>query len=296
MKQMLGVFNARDYKKFNFPFMMFESSEEPTRNFEGFDTILQFLIENNFIHDYRSHTAYEKDGIKFVENFETCFNNLMKNFGNLFSFYFKSTNFKEARYWYHPHKDNYVYRNRIISRLFRLLTCSIKDYKYYIQRNNKKKLFIAENEKKLQELVSTWLGRLNNKPFHGGDIPDAADFKLYSMIRKFSNCRKINFKLKKLSEENIEFMKFEDWSSKMFILCSRDNYYNIKDVGYNYNRFLDEEIISNEKINKPFTEAQQSEDDSEFKNSSSKSNVINSNKTPIMGIFGNRIKRKKINF
>lgn len=42
--------------------MQFESSEEATQNIDGLENILEFMIENNLIHDYRSHSAYEKAG------------------------------------------------------------------------------------------------------------------------------------------------------------------------------------------------------------------------------------------
>ena len=47
-----------------FPFLQFESSEEATQNIDGFSEILKFLIENNLVHDYRTHSAYEKEGLK----------------------------------------------------------------------------------------------------------------------------------------------------------------------------------------------------------------------------------------
>jgi hypothetical protein len=42
--------------------MQFESSEEATQNIDGIENILEFMIENNLIHDYRHHSAYEKAG------------------------------------------------------------------------------------------------------------------------------------------------------------------------------------------------------------------------------------------
>ena len=80
MKQMLGIFSRVDYKKLSFPFLFFETSEDPTQTFEGFENIIKFLVQNNFIHDYRSHTVYEKDGLKFVDNFEKNFENEMISF------------------------------------------------------------------------------------------------------------------------------------------------------------------------------------------------------------------------
>ena len=42
--------------------MQFESSEEAMQNIDGIENILTFMIENNLLHDHRSHSAYEKSG------------------------------------------------------------------------------------------------------------------------------------------------------------------------------------------------------------------------------------------
>ena len=42
LKQMLGLFSRVDYKKLAFPFLFFETSEEATQTFEGFDNIIQY--------------------------------------------------------------------------------------------------------------------------------------------------------------------------------------------------------------------------------------------------------------
>lgn len=295
-----------NYKSFNFPFLIFETSEEPTKTFEGYDNILEFFIENNFIHDFRSHTVYEKEGVAFCREVEKCLENLMKMFGNRFSFYFRSTNFKEARYWYHPFKDSYVYRNRIVSRIYRLGRDLVKDLKFYMQGRAKKKAFFEENEKNLTSGIKTWIERLNGRAFHGGDIPDAADFRMYSIWRKYSNCRKINFWLKNMAgdEWNDEvstdmrgvFTKFSDWDSRMYMLCSRSNFYNIREVGYNYNRYMSEDILENERINKPVHETQEKENNTGEFETSLGLKTKSTTSTPIMGVFGNKIRRNKINF
>jgi hypothetical protein len=328
MRQMLGIFSKDNYKNFSYPFMIFESSEEPRQNIDGFENIMKFLIENNFIHDYRSNTVYEKDGLKFIEGFKKYFENEFKKFSNKFSFYFRVTNFKEARYWYHPHKDGYIYRNRIFSRLYRLgkdiLYDIFSNFKYSMTLSwnsnpkKSKKDLDKENSKILLELVKIWVERMNKNPFHGGDIPDAADFRLYSLIRKYTACRKINLKFKKYvkmeaSGLNIQtddktdnqyknvFTHFDDWVSRMYILCNRSSFYNLREVGYNYNKYLSDDIIEQEKINKPLHETQQESmkktQDSEVGDENSiNTGGVKMNKNNIMGVFGNRIKRNKINF
>jgi hypothetical protein len=323
MRQMLGMFSKDNYKKYNYPFMIFDSSEEPRQNIDGLENILKFLIENNFIHEYRSNTVYEKDGLKFLEGFDKYFQNEFKKFSNKFSFYFRITNFKEARYWYHPQKDGYIYRNRLFSRLYRLgkdiLNNIFSFSKLTLKSKKPQKEIERDNSELLIESVKTWVQRMNKNPFHGGDIPDAADFRLYSMLRKFTACRRINLKLKKYVKmeaaginvksgdvfendyKNI-FTNFDDWQSRMFILCNRSSFYNLREVGYNYNRYLSDEIIEQEKITKPMHETQKDsafnkkeKDEMPDTNDEANSRVENTNRNNIMGVFGNKIKRNKLN-
>jgi len=53
----------------------------------------------------------------------------------------------------------------------------IKDYYSYRKIKN---TTLKNSDKKMKELVETWIERLNGKPFHGGDSPDAADFRVKS--------------------------------------------------------------------------------------------------------------------
>lgn len=315
LKQMLGLRSRIDHKKLAFPYVFFETSEDPTQTFEGFENIIQFLILNNFIHDYRSHTVYEKEGVKFINIFENCFEKEIKKFSNKFSFFFRTTNFKEARYWYHPHKDGYIYRNRLFSRIYRLGKSIIGDLKFNMQKKKVKKTIFEENEEKIVESIKTWIQRLNNSPFHGGDCPDEADFKLYSIMRKYTTCRGINFMMKTLYNgthkifkdknttiDQTPFMKFDDWMSRMQMLCSRNSHYNIREVGYNYNRYMSEEVNETMRINKPNKSEQNPDNENEpnksenkFSNNNYKNSLAN-NRGSIMGVFGNKNKRAKVNF
>jgi hypothetical protein len=45
--------------------------------------------------------------------------------------------------------------------------------------------------------------------------------------------------------------KFDDWHSKMAMLCNRNPLYNIRQVTYSFNPHADEKIQEEERINKP---------------------------------------------
>lgn len=51
----------------------------------------------------------------------------------------------------------------------------ISDYFGYRKIKN---TTLKDSDKKIKELIETWVERLNGKPFHGGESPDAADFRV----------------------------------------------------------------------------------------------------------------------
>lgn len=61
------------------------------------------------------------------------------------------------------------------SRLYRMSKGILGDFVTYIKIKNS---VLKNSENKLKVLVDTWVERLNGKPFHGGESPDAADFRV----------------------------------------------------------------------------------------------------------------------
>ena len=52
---------------------------------------------------------------------------------------------------------------------------------YIPYRNIKSEL--KNSEENLKKLMETWVERMNNKPFHGGETPDAADFRVKNLLK-----------------------------------------------------------------------------------------------------------------
>jgi hypothetical protein len=50
--------------------------------------------------------------------------------------------------------------------------------------------------------------------------------------------------------KKVENKKFDDWHSKMTMLCNRSPLYNIRQVTYTFNPNLDEKLTEDEQINK----------------------------------------------
>lgn len=49
----------------------------------------------------------------------------------------------------------------------------------YMNYRKIKNTTLKDSEKNLKVLLDTWVDRLNGKPFHGGESPDAADFRVF---------------------------------------------------------------------------------------------------------------------
>ena len=247
-KQILSSFLGYDFKKsyksFNFPFLQMESSQESEHvKIDNYSKIIDFLIENEFIPEFRTFSASEKNGVEYSKKLNDLFDNQYLLFSNKFSFYSKTTNFKECEYGYNQSSSN-LYMNRIKSKTRRLITYSLYDiFKYisnYANIRNKSKF-----KSDLELLLNEWIERLNLNPFHGGDVPDDADFKVYSVIRKFRNCNKMNNMINKV-KTNL----FSDWEAKMDLLCQRYNNNDSRDFAYVVNNLNSKEIQMETKIHK----------------------------------------------
>jgi hypothetical protein len=55
----------------------------------------------------------------------------------------------------------------------------------YINYRKIKNTILKDSEKRLKILLDTWIDRLNGKPFHGGETPDAADFRVFLNLTIF---------------------------------------------------------------------------------------------------------------
>jgi len=80
----------------------------------------------------------------------------------------------------------------------------------YLSYRKIKNTVLKNSENKLKILVDTWVERLNGKPFHGGESPDAADFRVLFII----------FKVKRyLINERKILILFNEFLNYSFMLC-----------------------------------------------------------------------------
>lgn len=215
---------------------------------EGLDEIVKFLKENKFIKDTNTYSAYEKEGLKFLNPIEEFLQRQFLLILNKFTFYLRTVNFMECHYAYHGLIASGVYRTRLFSRIYRFFRSIVIDFpKYFSEYRNLRDRGKSYNA--MEDFIKQWEIRLNSQPFHGGDVPDAVDLKFYSLLRKFYACRKISSMVRYIvRKENC--LRFSDWESKMSLLCSRNPHHNSRDFAYIFNPLNKEEVVDDLKARK----------------------------------------------
>jgi len=214
-KQILGSFLGyefrKSYKNYNFPFFQLESSSEnEVIRIDNFNKIVEFLIENKIIKEFRTFSAYEQGGIEFSNRLLDIMKKQFLLPTNKFSFYLKPYNFEECESF----QDTNSIRTRFFSKFYRIFYFSFKDLNlYFKEKNNLKKNIFEEN---LRKQILEWEIRLNKNPFHGGDVPDEADFRVFSILKKYKNCNKINNMIMKCKTNN-----FIEWEARINLLSKK---------------------------------------------------------------------------
>eukprot|EP00340_Litonotus_pictus_P006072 CAMPEP_0170528282 /NCGR_PEP_ID=MMETSP0209-20121228/13781_1 /TAXON_ID=665100 ORGANISM="Litonotus pictus, Strain P1" /NCGR_SAMPLE_ID=MMETSP0209 /ASSEMBLY_ACC=CAM_ASM_000301 /LENGTH=363 /DNA_ID=CAMNT_0010819395 /DNA_START=224 /DNA_END=1315 /DNA_ORIENTATION=+ len=237
----LGYEYRKTYKSIKFPFMQMECSEDMPQKVEDYDQVIAFLVENKFLNEFRTFSAYEAKGLELFEEIKVLMETLFLRPSNKFSFYLRHVNFQECFYGYNPKEWGFTYAKRIANKLGRCMKLILKDYFTY---RSKKKLF-PEIEKEIKLKMNQWSESLNQQPFHGGDFPDDADFSVLSLFQKYMQCYRIEATVKIILKEN---RVLQDWLDKMKMLSTRSSFFNTADFTYVYNPLLGEKIIDEIEI------------------------------------------------
>lgn len=80
-----------------YPYLVMNSSHEemPNADLSGLETILSFLFNNGLISNYRSYSAYEQQGLDFVEGkLEPAIHELRSDWRTLAQFHMRPKHFK----------------------------------------------------------------------------------------------------------------------------------------------------------------------------------------------------------
>lgn len=88
---------------------------------------------------------------------------------------------------------------------------------YIKERPNASKLTKQEKLSNLHIACDEYVNRMNGNIFHGGETPDAVDFRLYSVLDRVKHTSMI-IGLFKAREED---QRFQQWFNKMSSLCEK---------------------------------------------------------------------------
>lgn len=175
----------------------------------GKDAILSHLYQLNLIGLYKSHSAYEKVGLRFCEEeFEPVLDEIFRNFLPILQFYSSIRMFRTAKL------DN----TKPIRAIFYTLWKYQKGITHYIkERSNASKLTKPEKIANLHKACDEYVSRMNGNQFYGGETPDAVDFRVFSVLDRVKHTSVILNLFKARSEDQ----RFEVWFKKMLSLCEK---------------------------------------------------------------------------
>lgn len=198
-------------KKDNWPFLIVDSSSEEidTASLQGKDSIIQYFQEQKLMGDVKNHSAYEKQGLKWVEETAIPAYNLLKStFKGRFQYSFTSKNFRFGRIQYEGSKI-------ISSYLWKIL----KVFYFYFKDASLRKEYrdlLKHRYQRMHDVFDEWETRLGEGPYHGGNSPDAADFKMFSLAYSHNHMFAIQKLLKSRGEEDQSFLV---WYKRMSNDC-----------------------------------------------------------------------------
>ena len=198
-------------KEDKWPFLIVDSSTPslPSTELQGKDSIIQYFKEINLMSDVMKHSGYEKQGLTFIiEKAIPAFDLLKSTLKGNIQFYLTTKNFRYARS---------TLQSKEVLRKF--LWKVFKSFYYYslnLPNRFSNNARIKERYQIFHDIIDEWETRLGKNNFHGGDEPDAADFKMYSLW----NAHMHMFIMKNLlNARGKEDTKFKLWYQLMHQAC-----------------------------------------------------------------------------
>ena len=211
LRSKIGITDIRKEMGFSkqdlWPFLIVDSSSNfiDTGEVQGKDFIVEFFMNQGLLHDIRTHSAYEKQGVDWINLRAIPAYELLKaTFKGKFQYYFVSKNF--------AHSKTSIEAGKILREY---LWKFYKPFHFHIteikQRRGMKEE-IKNRFQNLHEVIDEWETRLGDKKFHGGESPDAADFKMFSAT--FAHYHMYSVKKVLKSRGGFE-QKFNAWYATM---------------------------------------------------------------------------------
>jgi hypothetical protein len=140
--------------------------------------ILSYLQSVSLIGDYRTHSAWEAQGLEFVDTTVVpAIEDVYRDFQPLWQFYLTPKHFKKGNMTV----EAGVFLRNYLWKLYKTFYFYLTMPKGEGEKKGKK-----EKYERFQEVMDTFVARMvNEAQFHGGERPDAVDFRVYSWIHRY---------------------------------------------------------------------------------------------------------------
>lgn len=198
-------------KNDTWPFLIVDSSSESieTAAIQGKDNIMDYFQTQGLMTDVRTHSAYETQGLAWVEDKAIpAFDLLKSTLRGRFQFNFTSKSFRYSQ----PSLEASKILSKYIWKIYRTFYFHLKSFKTRREVRDQ----IKNRFQLFHEMLDEWEKRLGEHRYHGGNRPDAVDFKMYSL----STAHHHMFTVKKLlSARSNKDSKFDKWYKDMNNNC-----------------------------------------------------------------------------
>lgn len=189
------------------PFLIIDSSTEllDTGEIQGKDSIVEYFVARDLIQDVKTHSAYEKQGIEWVvDRAIPAYDLLKSNLRGKYQYYFVSKGMAYRK----PTIEAGTIVREALWKFYKPLHYHVMDYRI-------RKTLREEIKNRFQifhDTIDEWEARLDGNRFHGGNLPDAADFKMYSLAFAHNHMFSVKKLLKSRGDRE---PKFNNWFVSM---------------------------------------------------------------------------------
>mmetsp|Transcript_13061 Transcript_13061/g.14999 ORF Transcript_13061/g.14999 Transcript_13061/m.14999 type:complete len:362 (+) Transcript_13061:670-1755(+) len=177
MKNKVSVQEKIPINDMKFPMLRVRISLEPAKYLFGSQEILKYLTKNNFIFEpkHLTQSARAAQSIEFLrkdfeKNLDALFWSPVLTYQNLFKTAPENYRFGTRSF----------FLIRVIRKTFTKVFFNI--FKNFGKRIKNKELYKSSRENVMKNLKE-WSDRIGDKPFHGGEQPDEADFEMFAIIK-----------------------------------------------------------------------------------------------------------------
>lgn len=165
-------------KTAEYPLLMIDSNTEdmPAADLVGKHEILRYLYSNQLIGDYMSRSAWESQGLDWVdEHVQPAIEDIFRDWRAIVQFYSQLKHFRMAN----------INRLQPAQQVYKYLA---KMYKAVVvhtaERKNNSRAPLVEKHARFQSVMDEYCDRMGDKHFHGGERPDAVDFRTFSLLQR----------------------------------------------------------------------------------------------------------------